>query len=112
MDIYASWFKEQLSKWPKRIFSIGGNKIFEHGEPSPQTDLKKTADFFKAVKVENSNNFCKRGIQTLLNALKQPEYSQNIKQELNSMLFSGENEVTERELETVLKETCIKALNE
>ena len=112
MDIYASWFKEQLSKWPKRIFAIGGNKIFEHGEPSTHGGLKKTDEFFKASKVENSNNFCKKGIQALLDALKNPEYSQNIKRELNSLLFSGENEVTERELETVLKETCIKALHE
>ncbi|WP_461245889.1 6-hydroxymethylpterin diphosphokinase MptE-like protein [Treponema sp. R6D11] len=110
MNIYASWFKEQLNKWSKRIYSIGGNKIFEHGEPSTHSSIKKTDDFFKAVKVENSNVFCRNGIQALLNALKNPEYSQNIKRELNSLLFSGENEVTEQELETVLKETCIKAL--
>jgi len=112
MDIYASWFKEQLNKWsPNRLFAIGGNKIFEHGEPSSRR-LKKTDDFFKAVEFKNSNAFCEKGIQAILNALKQPEYSQNIKRELNSLLFSGENEVTETELETVLKETCIKALHE
>jgi len=111
MNIYASWFKEQLNKWsPKRLFAIGGNKIFEHGEPSSLRSIKKTDDFFKAVEFKNSNDFCKKGIQALFNALKQHEYAQNIKRELNSLLFSGENEVTERELETVLKETCMKAL--
>ena len=110
MDIYAAWFKEQLNKWSKRIYSIGGNKIFEHGEPSPRNGLKKTDDFFKTVEVENSNVFCEKGIQALLNAFKKTEYAQNIKRELNSLLFSGENEVTERELETVIKEICIKAL--
>jgi hypothetical protein len=112
MNIYASWFKEQLNKWSKRIFSIGGNKIFEHGEPSSRGGLKKTDDFFKAVEFENSNVSCEKGIQALFDALKKTEYSQNIKQELNSLLFSGENEVTDLELETVLKETCIKALHE
>jgi hypothetical protein len=112
MDIYAAWFKEQLNKWSKRIYSIGGNKIFEHGEPSSRGGLKKTDDFFKTVEVENSNAFCEKGIQALLNALKKSEYSQNIKREFNSLLFSGENEVTERELETAIKETCIKVLHE
>jgi len=110
MGIYAAWFKEQLNKWSKRIFSIGGNKIFEHGEPSARGGLKKTENFFKTVKVENSNLFCKKGMQALLNALKKPEYAQNIRKELNSLLFSGENEVTEGELETAIKEICIKAL--
>jgi len=112
MDIYAAWFKEQLNKWSKRIYSIGGNKIFEHGEPISRNELKKTDDFFKTVEFENSNDFCEKGIQALLNALKQPEYSQKIKRELNSLLFSGENEITERELETAVKETCIKVLHE
>jgi len=112
MNIYASWFKEQLKKWSKRVFSIGGNKIFEHGEPSSHGSLKKTDEFFKAVAFENSNVFCEKGIQALFDALKKPEYSQNIKRELNSLLFSGENEVTDLELETVLKETCIKVLHE
>jgi len=113
MSIYESWFKEQLNKWTqKRIYAIGGNKIFEHGEPSPRCELKKTENFFKTVEIENANNFCKKGLQALFNALKQPQYSKNIKQELNSLLFSGENEVTDRKLEDAIKETCIKALHE
>jgi len=42
----------------------------------------------------------------LLNAIKQSEYSQNLKQELNSLLFSGENKVTEQELEMAIKAAC------
>jgi len=108
MGIYESWFKEQLAKWPKRIFSIGGNKIFENGEPSARSNLKNTEGFFSVVSHEDSNNFCEKGIQALLNAIKQSEYSQNLKQELNSLLFPGENKVTERELEKAIKAVCAK----
>jgi len=112
MNIYESWFKEQLDKWPKRIFSIGGNKIFENGEPSARYGLKNTDLFFSVISHENSNNFLKKGIQALLNAIKRPEYSQNLKQELNSLLFPGENKVTQSELETAIKSACAKAVHE
>jgi len=106
MGIYQSWFKEQLAKWPKRIFSIGGNKIFENGEPAMRRDLKNTDGFFSVLSHENSNNFCEKGIQALLKAIKQPQYSQNLKEELNSLLFPGENKVTEPELEMAIKAAC------
>jgi len=109
MGIYESWFKEQLDKWPKRIFSIGGNKIFEKGEPTAYRDLKNTDGFFNVVKHENTNNFCEKGIQALLNAIKRSEYSQNLKQELNSLLFPGENKITRNELETAIKAACVKS---
>jgi len=112
MGIYESWFKEQLNKWPKRIFSIGGNKIFKNGEPTAYHGIKNMDGFFSIVSHDNSNNFCEKGIQALLNAIKQSEYSQNLKQELNSLLFPGENKVTERELEMAIKAACAKHKSE
>jgi hypothetical protein len=112
MDIYESWFKEQLNKWQKRIFSISGNKIFEAGEPPVHSAVKKTEELFKTVSNKNSNLYCERGIQALLNAMKQPQYAQNLRQELNSLLLPGEKKATERELETAIKETCIRILHE
>jgi hypothetical protein len=103
MNIYESWFKEQLNKWSKRIFSISGNKIFETGEPSTHFALKKTEELFKTVSNKNPDDFCERGIYALLNAMKQPQYAQNLKQELISLLFPDEKNVTERELETAVK---------
>ncbi|GBU29206.1 hypothetical protein R84B8_02770 [Treponema sp. R8-4-B8] len=112
MGIYESWFKEQLEKWPKRIFSIGGNKIFKNGEPAAGNGLKNTDSFFSAVSHENSNNFCEKGIHALLNAIKNSQYAQNLKQELNSLLFPGENKVTENELEMAIKAIYAKAVHE
>jgi hypothetical protein len=112
MGIYESWFKEQLDKWQKRIFSIGGNKIFEYGEPSTRCGLKNTNEFFNTLSYENSKYSYEKGIRALLNALKRSEYAQNLKQELNSLLFPGENKVTERELEKAIQEIFIKAVHE
>jgi len=109
MDIYADWFKNQLASWPKRIFSLGGNnKVFESGIPLEQSAVKKR-DCFNAVQVKGEPElFCKRGIDALLAELKKPKYAQNIKNELTSLLFPGENKVTEQELEKAIKETACK----
>jgi hypothetical protein len=103
MDVYAAWFKNQFALWPKRIFSLGGgNTVFENILPSEQKN-KKEKDYFKAVKVnENPDLFRERGINALLSAMKNPEYAQNIKTELASLLLPGEKEVTESELEKAI----------
>jgi hypothetical protein len=118
LDIYSAWFKNQLNLWPKRIFSIGGgNNIFENGDIelnlriSTQANSKNTDLIFKADRVnQDSALFSKRGEGALLAALKKPEYAQNIKQELNSLLFPGKKSVTDHELEIAIKEiSCKKA---
>jgi hypothetical protein len=102
MDIYAAWFKSQLALWPKRIFSLGNNAVFENAFPQEQKN-KKEKEYFKVVKVnEDPDLFCKRGVRALLSALKNPEYAQNIKAELASLLLPDKKEVTESELETAI----------
>ena len=105
MDIYAAWFKTQLISWPKRIFSIGGyNNIFENGKPSLNGSRKKDGGFFETKNETDTEAFCKRGISALLNALKNPQYAQNLKQELVPLLG--------QDLEKAIKETAGKVLNE
>jgi hypothetical protein len=102
MDVYAAWFKNQLALWPKRIFSLGGNTVFENALPSEQKN-KRESEYFKVVKVnEDIDLFCKRGVYALLSALKNPEYAQNIKVELASLLLPQKKEVTESELEAAI----------
>jgi hypothetical protein len=101
MDIYASWFKNQLALWPKRIFSLGGsNPVFENALPL-ERENKKNSDYFKIVN-ENPDKFSERGVSALLSALKNPEYARNIKTELVSLLSGGKKELTETELETAI----------
>jgi hypothetical protein len=103
MDIYASWFKNQLALWPKRIFSLGGsNAVFENAFPLEQKNLKKSG-LFKIVKVDEApDRFGERGISALLSALKNQEYAQNIRAELAPLLSGGKKELTETELETAI----------
>jgi len=107
MDIYASWFNNQLSVWPKRIFSIGGSRVFfKEACPSEQT-VKNRNMIFKAV---NSNDdpslFYKKGAEALCKALKNTEYSKDIKKELAPLLFPEKKEVTLRELEKAIEEAA------
>ena len=111
MDIYAEWFKQQLSLLPKRIFSIGSkNNIFVDGGGllndylNKNPDKKNLNDNYKTFCInENSENLCKRGLNSLLSALKDKNYAGKLKQELASLLFPGEKTVTDNELETALK---------
>jgi len=106
MDIYAAWFKNQLTLWPKRIFSLaGGNDVFENAVPYEQKN-KKESGLFKPVNVKGDpDKFCERALSALRYAMKNPEYALNIKLELSPLLFPGKKDVTEKELETALLET-------
>jgi len=104
MDIYAAWFKSQLGSWPKRIFSIGKSKVFEEAVPAKQAKNKNTDDFFKTEPVkENPDTFKKRGTRILIDAIKNPKYAQDLKQELSLFLFPGENNITEKMFETAIE---------
>ncbi|MDR0463580.1 MAG: DUF115 domain-containing protein [Treponema sp.] len=111
LDIYASWFKSQLDSWPKRIFTAGqGNKIFEKTNMSMFSDntqdTRKTKNmemFFNCVNIENAR-FREKGAKALIKALKNPEYSEKIKQELLPLLFPGDDCVTEKTLENAIHE--------
>jgi len=105
LDIYAAWFKSQLDLWPKRIFSIIENKIFTNGIPLEQPGLNKKCDFFKSNNVKmDADNLKQQGVSALLNAMKNSEYSQDIKKELSLLLFSKDDIKNEQELELLLKE--------
>ena len=98
MDVYAAWFKNRFALWPKRIFPLG----FENVLP-PEQKNKKMDEYLKVVKInEDPDLFRKRGINVLLSALKNPQYAQNIKDELVSLLLPDKKEATEPELEAAI----------
>lgn len=104
MDIYASWFKTQEALWPKRLYSICGNGIFKEGIPSGKSSADKKDSYFKAVSInKDSNNFRRRGVSALLKAMKNPEYAHSIKNELKSLLFSGQDKITDCDIENEIK---------
>ena len=107
LDIYASWFKTQADIWEKRIFSITDNGIFKTGKPDASSIIK-TDDYLKEAPIRNKDQTLReRGSAALFNALHNKEYAQNIKRELVTLLFSGNDTVTDEELEETLKEITL-----
>jgi hypothetical protein len=106
MDIYAAWFKNQLSSWPKRIFSIGSShEVFEKAVPEEQAVSKNLSEYFKTGDVkEDPALFCKRGAAALICAIDDVRYAENLRRELAPLLFPGENSVTEKQLKAAITE--------
>lgn len=105
MDIYAAWFKNQLNSWPKRIFSLSEHTVFDTSLPHGQLAQKNTDNYFKTVSVNNDQgDLRKKGETALLAALKDKRYSSDLKKELVPLLFPNEKEVSEKKMETAIKE--------
>jgi hypothetical protein len=108
LEIYAAWFKKQLSSWPKRIFSLGGgNEVFESALCEEKANKKNTREYLKAQGVKDEpSNFRKRSAAALIAALKNGEYAENIKKELGSLLFPNEKDITENQFEKAINEAA------
>jgi hypothetical protein len=107
LDIYAAWFKKQLASWPKRIFSLGHNEVFENAPCEVKTAGKNTSGYFKAENTKDDpSNFRKRSAAALIAALKNGEYAANLKKELTTLLFPGEKDITEQQIETAINEAA------
>ena len=95
MDIYASWFKNQLVSWPKKIFSIGKSRVFEEGNPLDQLNFKNRKidkGIFKTVSIKDDPAASgEKAVKALLAAMKKSEYSESLKQELGSLLGAQED---------------------
>ena len=103
MNIYASWFKNQLDIWPKRIFSLSNSNIFINAFPSEKNRKKNTDDYLKPVKIKKDSGFYyNKGVAALLSAIDKEDYSESIKKELAPLLFPERNDITKNELKTAV----------
>ena len=112
MDIYASWFKNQKSSWEGRIYSLTSGHFFDKADLSEfinksaerkMQNKKNIKAYFSCVNVSgNPRFFGKTALSSLLAALKDQKYSQNIKKELEPLLFPGEKNITVRQIENSL----------
>ena len=111
-DIYAAWFKNQLTLWPKRIFSLGGNHaVFENSLSPPQDRQRRKSndDHFKVLPVgggpagdEVRPRLCEKGMDALIRALDDSRFAGNLNAELAPMLFPGEAEVANEKLKEAI----------
>jgi len=109
MNIYAAWFKSQLALWPDNIFYIGKSAVFREGNPLEESRLKNKKNinkgFLKTIDInENASYSAEKAANAILCALKKPEYSQNLKNELGSLLQTEKGE----DLESAIKEIAFK----
>jgi hypothetical protein len=95
--IYAAWFGKHLGDYPKRLYSLGNNHpIFKDLKSWEDGGLTSTgsAETFGFREVHSQGNLAKQGVAILLQALVAPQTSSRIKQELGSLLFPDEADIT------------------
>jgi len=103
-EIYAAWFKNQLTHWPKRVFSLGGSHAVFGNEISPPRNSprrKKGDDHFKALPAGGEGlrpRLCEKGAASLIRALEDPRFAESLNTELAPLLFPGEAEITNEKL--------------
>ena len=104
-NIYETWFKDQLSSW-RKIYSLTDHKIFTKATPENLSVKKNINDIIGVTaNNENSAQFRKKSADILLSAIDNPNFSDNIKNELSSLLFpSNSNNVTKEELKNKILE--------
>jgi hypothetical protein len=108
-DIYAAWFKNQLIRWPKRIFSLGANHaVFENGASPPRhiPRRKNNDDYFKILPagVESAPRLCEKGANVLLRGLEDPLLAGDLNAGLAPLLFPSEVQVTHEKLKEAITE--------
>ena len=110
MNIYAAWFKNRLSSWEKRIFSLTNHSIFNHAIPEKQTKIKNTKEIFNIKNVkEDPSMFREKGLSALVSALKNSEYADDLTKELTPLLFpASKANVTAKDLEKTLRKELIR----
>jgi len=104
LNIYETWFKDKISLWQNRVFSLTEHKVFKNAIPDKQSNIKNINEIFSTVNIKNNPaDSQKKGFNALLSALYNQEYSENIRSELSQMLCPGEKEITKQELEAVIR---------
>ena len=105
MNIYSTWFKNQLNAWPEKIFSLNKSNIFRFSLPPEGKKNKNMENHLKPVSIKKDPAlFYKKGYSALLKGIDVQDYSKNLLRELAPLLFPGENNITGEKLKTSILE--------
>ncbi|MCL2833927.1 MAG: DUF115 domain-containing protein [Treponema sp.] len=91
--IYASWFNNQLSLYPARLFSLGGNNQLFEGIKKESMETAGPAIKWPAFNTCNysfNGNPAAAGARFLAEALINSKHGVDLAAELNCLLFPGE----------------------
>ena len=108
LNIYASWFKNNLPHWPKRIFTLDTkSSVFEKAQEeivpeqgaisSYQAEAQTAAhnEFLHQIRLASGKkSFSVQAADILIHALEDPRYAEPLHRELSALLFHGVREVT------------------
>jgi hypothetical protein len=109
--VYASWFKKQLSSYPKRLYSLGKNNPLFNGIESlkqmPCREFPREARGFYDIGISYSSvpeaGIRQRAFLILKNALEDTLVCSRLEEELKSLLCPGCAAVTQKELLEALR---------
>ena len=94
-DIYASWFKKQLSSYPGRLYSLGkNNSVFSSLETAAGHAIENISVApnsrvnFRTLTVEG--DYSQKAYTVLEKALKESVHSELLQKELRALLFRDE----------------------
>ena len=104
LSIYASWFKNELAKYPRRIYTISeGNSLGIPLAPVPaETDRPGDKTGFFREAAENIPKNAANGVHILLRGLEDPVVGKPIGAELGELLFPDEKNVKKADIENEL----------
>jgi hypothetical protein len=112
-EVYASWFKEQLGKYPRRLYALGPNQRDQQKIPAldipqipPGLLPRQWEDSCDILQSEEPSSLVlesgvpgmgkNRALTLLTGALNDPLLGSQLQKELGELLFPGEDPGAER----------------
>jgi hypothetical protein len=102
LDVYVAWFKQQVSAYPRRLFSLGSNSHVFAGLPAWKEDSNRIES--PRLDCRHSAGKSAQGKAVLLQALTDPAVADIFMQDLSPLLFPGAGTVSVKDLSNALQE--------
>ncbi|MDR2048480.1 MAG: DUF115 domain-containing protein [Treponema sp.] len=104
LSIYAAWFKNELAKYPRRIYAVSeGNSLgIPRASIPDETDRPGSKTGFFREAAENIPENAANGVHILLRGLEDPVVGKQIGAELGELLFPDEKNVKKADIESEL----------
>jgi len=119
LDVYAAWFKNRLSSFPKRVFSLGNNhEVFggvAPGNPFTGNGNSRTPgrEHFEPVnQVDIPGGRARRAAEAINAALGDPRYARALCAELSPLLFPSQTDVPAQEIAGALHDIAKRYYDE
>jgi hypothetical protein len=99
--IYASWFKKQLSRYPRPLYPIGkNNPVFDASRAAFPCAAEQggSPKKFQTISLNFAGNPCEKAFAVLESGLKDPAQSEALQKELKTLILPESKAVSQNEL--------------